>query len=285
MPPNLTNFGRGVGQRLPELVQRKMEAAFNTSFADVRIYVGPQASSIGALAFTHGTDLYFAPGQYNPLTHQGQQLLGHELTHVVQQRAGRVKNPFGSGVAVIQDRALEAEADRMGRHAAIFRVPGQEKLAAVTVQRAATVHHAPFPVQAFGLRTLHGNLSGGGPRSSADRGIVQMTRGGGGKSKKKYKKGDKGGINCYLNGSKNPIPQGKNSSVHQHAERTAVNNAPSGNIQLEQNAWPCAPCHQWLQEQVTRLGITITVTVTDDQGGYSQDHGQNYGATGVLTYR
>jgi hypothetical protein len=95
-----------------------MEAAFGTSFADVRVHVGPEAASIGALAFTHGNSLYFAPGQYNPQTRHGQRLLGHELTHVVQQRAGRVRSPLVTGVAVVQDPALEAEADRMGLHAA-----------------------------------------------------------------------------------------------------------------------------------------------------------------------
>jgi Domain of unknown function (DUF4157) len=43
-----------------------MEALFNTSFVDVRVHVGPEAPSIGALAFTHGTDLYLAPGHYHP---------------------------------------------------------------------------------------------------------------------------------------------------------------------------------------------------------------------------
>ena len=72
------------------------ESALGASFDDVRVHVGPEASSIGALAFTLGTNLYFAPGLYNPHTPQGQQLIGHELAHVVQQRAGRVRNPFGS---------------------------------------------------------------------------------------------------------------------------------------------------------------------------------------------
>jgi Domain of unknown function (DUF4157) len=107
-----------LGQRLPEAVQQKMESFFNTSFADVRVHVGAEAASIGALAFTHGTNLYFAPGQYNPQTVRGQQLLGHELTHVVQQRAGRVRNPLGTGIAVVQDPGLEAEAERMGLRAA-----------------------------------------------------------------------------------------------------------------------------------------------------------------------
>ena len=89
--------------------------------------MGQEAQSIGALAFTHGTDLYFAPGQYNPQSSQGQQLLGHELTHVLQQRAGQVRNPLGSGVAVVQDPALEAEAERMGQGAASAPSPIQAK--------------------------------------------------------------------------------------------------------------------------------------------------------------
>jgi len=111
------------GWPLPRDVQAKMEGALGASFADVRIHVGPEASSIGAVAFTWGSDIYFAAGQYNPHTPHGQFLLGHELQHVVQQRAGRVANPFGSGVAVVQDHALEAEADRIGRMAANWKAP------------------------------------------------------------------------------------------------------------------------------------------------------------------
>lgn len=111
LPANLSIFGGG-GQPLSNPVREKMESFFSASFADVRVHVGAQASSIGALALAQGSNLYFAPGQYNPGTAWGQQLLGHELTHVVQQRAGRVRNPFGSGVAVVQDRSLEAEAER-----------------------------------------------------------------------------------------------------------------------------------------------------------------------------
>jgi len=114
LPPHLSNFGGGAGQPLPRPVPQKMESFFKTSFADVRVHVGQQAPSIGALAFAHGSNLYFAPGQYSPNTPQGQQLLGHELTHVIQQRAGRARHPFLSGVSVIHDPVLEAEAERLG---------------------------------------------------------------------------------------------------------------------------------------------------------------------------
>ena len=96
-----------------------MESVFGTSFGDVRIHEGPEASSIGALAFTQGSSIYFAYGQYNPNTPQGQRLLGQQLAHVVQQRSGRVRNPFGAGIAAVHDPLLKAEAEMMGSRAAM----------------------------------------------------------------------------------------------------------------------------------------------------------------------
>jgi hypothetical protein len=110
------------GLPLPSDVRAKMETAFSADFSDVRVHIGHEASSLGAIAYTWGTNIHFAPGQYNPHTLQGQKLLGHELWHVLQQKSGRVKNPFGGGVAVVQDHALEAEADRMGIKAALTQV-------------------------------------------------------------------------------------------------------------------------------------------------------------------
>lgn len=120
LPPGLIRTGGAGGRPLPDAVRTKMEGFFKTDFSDVRIHVGSEAPAIGALAFTLGSSIYMAPGQYNPDTPHGQQLLGHELTHVLQQRAGRVRNPFGSGIAVVQDPGLEAEADRMGMRAAAY---------------------------------------------------------------------------------------------------------------------------------------------------------------------
>ena len=54
---------KGMGQPMPEVVRTKMEKALGADFSDVRIHVGPEASSIGALAFAHGSDIYFAAGQ------------------------------------------------------------------------------------------------------------------------------------------------------------------------------------------------------------------------------
>ncbi|MES2317732.1 MAG: DUF4157 domain-containing protein [Pseudomonadota bacterium] len=138
------NLAGSVGRAMPEAVLRKMEQAFKADFSDVRIYQGPQAASIGAHAFTMGSRIYFAPGQYAPDTARGQQLLGHELAHVLQQRSGRVRSPAGGGMVVVNDQALEAEADRMGVMAASFRAPVQAKMAlparAVPVQAKQASH-------------------------------------------------------------------------------------------------------------------------------------------------
>jgi Domain of unknown function (DUF4157) len=42
--------------------------------------------SIQAKAFTTGKDIFFRQGEYNPGNRGGQELIAHELTHVVQQR-------------------------------------------------------------------------------------------------------------------------------------------------------------------------------------------------------
>lgn len=85
---------RGGGSPMDTQVQAKMESAFGSSFSDVNIHTDSRADqmaeSIGATAFTTGSDIFFRQGQYNPDSRQGQELLGHELTHVVQQRGGSV---------------------------------------------------------------------------------------------------------------------------------------------------------------------------------------------------
>src|SRR5262247_4603651 len=79
LEPGRLNLSSSIGKPLPANVQRKMEALFGEDFSDVRVHSGPQAHAIGAIAFTLGTNIYFAPGHYSPDTPRGHQLLGHEL--------------------------------------------------------------------------------------------------------------------------------------------------------------------------------------------------------------
>lgn len=135
--PNVLRPSSG-GRPLPAPVQRKMEDSFGHDFSAVRIHEGPEAASIGATAFTRGTNVHFAPGRYDPHGQEGQRLLGHELTHVVQQRAGRVAAPTGAGVPINADQGHEAEADAAGAQAAAGK-PVTVTGASTGVQRKAEV--------------------------------------------------------------------------------------------------------------------------------------------------
>jgi len=125
----------GPGTPLPAAVRQRMESLFGTSFADVRLHVGTHPQSIGALAFTRGNHVHLATGQYDAATGRGERILVHELAHVVQQRAGRVRNPFGAGVAIVQDPLLEAEADRMSRRLAAQQPAPPRAASGPTLQR------------------------------------------------------------------------------------------------------------------------------------------------------
>lgn len=108
------------GSPLEPQVRTQMEHAFQTDFSRVTVHAdSPRASALGALAYTEGNAVHMAPGQYAPGSRTGRELLGHELTHVVQQREGRVSaTGQAKGVAVNDDPGLESEADELGRRAA-----------------------------------------------------------------------------------------------------------------------------------------------------------------------
>lgn len=105
---------------IPDAVKQRMEDSFGTDFSSVRVHPdSSKAPEVGALAYTQGTDIHFAPGQFKPDTTYGQELLGHELTHVVQQAEGRVQPTTEIGGMPVNDsEALEHEADVRGAKAA-----------------------------------------------------------------------------------------------------------------------------------------------------------------------
>lgn len=82
---------RSGGVRLSPDVRNEMSRAIGADFRGVRIHTGDDAvkmnHELGAQAFTHGNDIYFNSGKYDPETSNGKRLLAHELTHVVQQGA------------------------------------------------------------------------------------------------------------------------------------------------------------------------------------------------------
>ncbi|MBL8788674.1 MAG: DUF4157 domain-containing protein, partial [Deltaproteobacteria bacterium] len=134
-----TTRSSGGGEQIPDQVRGRFEQAFGQSFSDVRIHRGSaQATGIGASAFARGTDIHFAPGRFDPDSSSGLAVLGHELTHIVQQRAGRVAIPQGKGTHVNVERNLESEADLLGARAARGETVRVEGSAAGLYARAAS---------------------------------------------------------------------------------------------------------------------------------------------------
>jgi hypothetical protein len=83
---------RGTGSPLPDDVRAFMEPRFGADLGGVRLHSGGEAAQLSqqlqAKAFTHGRDIYFGSGNYDPGTASGKRLLAHELTHVIQQSGG-----------------------------------------------------------------------------------------------------------------------------------------------------------------------------------------------------
>jgi hypothetical protein len=89
---------RGGGQKLDDSTREKVGGGLGDSLQDVRVHTDDHANSlahsVSARAFTTGSDVYFAKGEHNPGSSEGQQLLAHELTHVVQQRGAATSGPL-----------------------------------------------------------------------------------------------------------------------------------------------------------------------------------------------
>jgi hypothetical protein len=81
---------RGGGAPLDESARSNLEPSMGHDFSDVRVHTDSQSDSLNravqAEAFTTGNDIFFRSGSYSPGSSDGQKLLAHELTHVVQQR-------------------------------------------------------------------------------------------------------------------------------------------------------------------------------------------------------
>ncbi len=83
---------------IPASFQAKMENTFNTDFSGVSVHANSQrATDVGALAYTQGSEIHVAPGQFSTGTTSGKRLLAHEFAHADQQMKGQVNSHIPQG--------------------------------------------------------------------------------------------------------------------------------------------------------------------------------------------
>jgi len=114
--PPVKEVLRSSGQPLDPATRGFMESRLGHDFSQVRIHADTRAaesaSAINARAYTVGRDVVFGTGKFEPSTPHGRHLLAHELTHVVQQRAGvHLRN----GLSKPGDR-YERQADQVANY-------------------------------------------------------------------------------------------------------------------------------------------------------------------------
>jgi hypothetical protein len=154
------------GEPLDTETRAFMEPRFGFDFGRVRIHADPHAAEaaryVNARAYTLGSDIVFASGEYTPSSTEGRRLLAHELTHVLQQTADQHSGSLLRASGIVQrDGPTAAPAPPAPAAPAASPAPDataalieQEKeafkLASGRVgQKAATVwfHHCPEPSQ------------------------------------------------------------------------------------------------------------------------------------------
>jgi Domain of unknown function (DUF4157) len=106
----------GPGQPVPAVLREQFERVTRHAAGAARVHTGPAAQhaaeTLQARALTVGRDIHFGPGQFQPGTPEGDHLLAHELTHVVQQR-GAAPAPQPQLSSGERDGAAEIEADQV----------------------------------------------------------------------------------------------------------------------------------------------------------------------------
>ena len=109
---------RGGGQALDGDAAERFGQQLGADLSGVRVHDDAESDvlneAVQAEAFTTGSDVFFREGAYQPGTAEGERLLAHELTHVVQQGSSPAESGSGLEVSDPQD-ASEREADAVAQ--------------------------------------------------------------------------------------------------------------------------------------------------------------------------
>ena len=110
------------GSALDAATRDRLEPGLGADLSSVRIHTDAEAdqlsTSVDAIAFTTGQEIFFREGAYNPGSQEGMRLLAHEATHTVQQATGPVAGtptPEGVSISDPSDRFEQAAEQTAAR--------------------------------------------------------------------------------------------------------------------------------------------------------------------------
>ena len=113
-PGGATKIPQGGGAPLAQDSRTKLETHLGADLSAVRVHTGGEsadsAKGFGARAFTVGNDVHFGKGEFQPGTKEGDKLLAHELTHVVQGAKSGVQRKADDAGAAAEAPAAGSEA-------------------------------------------------------------------------------------------------------------------------------------------------------------------------------
>jgi uncharacterized protein DUF4157 len=103
--PVLDVVGQGGGSPLSGDLKNEMEGRLGGDFSDVKVHTDDKATqsaqAVQANAYTVGNDVVVRSDRWSPSSDEGKKTIAHELTHVMQQRAGPVDGTnTGDGISV-----------------------------------------------------------------------------------------------------------------------------------------------------------------------------------------
>lgn len=124
------------GVTLPLDVRRRMEPRLGADLSAVKVHADAEsaqaARDLGARAFTVGQDVHFNQGEFAPGSKEGDKLLAHELTHVVQAQKSGIQRK-AEGAAADADAQSAVEVSQPGE-------PAEQEADSAAEQVAEALH-------------------------------------------------------------------------------------------------------------------------------------------------
>lgn len=103
------------GVPLPDDVRARFEPRLGADLSSVRLHTHGEAANVanalGARAFTVGEDIHFNHGEFVLGTKEGDRLLAHELTHVVQGQRSGIQRKAGPDPAAKENASASGGAN------------------------------------------------------------------------------------------------------------------------------------------------------------------------------